>query len=223
MIKKFKTTQALAFILNILLARNTLVQQKARGITHNKLKGVEVKKSDPFLEATVQANFEFCEHIPGFISELLCTYVPLFEKICSDNCGLAEDDDNDDSDDNTTTLASLNAIMQQEERLDEMVQANFEFCESIPGFISELICTYVPLFIFFASMCVELCLMTTTRPAHPQHHYRQQHHHHPHQWAVWVSCRRSAADKNWEVRRLSSFCLSIFSRSATCCKKFFRS
>jgi len=151
MIKILKTTQALAFILNVLLARNTLAQQNVRGITHNDLKRVEVEKSDPFFEATVQANFEFCESIPGFISELLCAYVPLFEKICSDNCGSAEDDDDDD---NNTTSVSLNAIMQQEERLDEMVQANFEFCESLPSFIAELLCAYVPPFHFF---CSDVC------------------------------------------------------------------
>ena len=53
MIKHFKTTQALAFILNILLTRNTFAQQQVRGISHNDLNRLEVDKSDPFLEATV--------------------------------------------------------------------------------------------------------------------------------------------------------------------------
>jgi len=99
MIKHFKTKQALAFILNILLTRNTFAQQQIRGITHNDLDRLEVDKSGPFLEATMQANFAFCDSIPGIISKLLCASVPFYEKICPDNCGSGEDDDDDDNDD----------------------------------------------------------------------------------------------------------------------------
>jgi len=97
MIKHFKTKQALAFILNILLTRNTFAQQQIRGITHNDLDRLEVDKSGPFLEATMQANFAFCDSIPGIISKLLCASVPFYEKICPDNCGSGGDDDDDDN------------------------------------------------------------------------------------------------------------------------------
>ena len=70
----------------------------------------------PFVQ---QGNFEFCETIPGFISGLLCAYVPLYPKFCSDVCESADDDD--DNDDINATSLSMNIIMQQEERLHEMV------------------------------------------------------------------------------------------------------
>ena len=57
MVKLFKSTKALAFILNILLARDTFAQKQIRGITHNHLKKFEVKKSDPFLDAKVVSFF----------------------------------------------------------------------------------------------------------------------------------------------------------------------
>ena len=69
-----------------------------------------------------QANFEFCESIPGFISILLCAFVSFYEKICPDNCGSAEDDDGDDDNNATSLLLSeSNVIIQPEERLFDMV------------------------------------------------------------------------------------------------------
>ena len=53
MVKLFKSTKALAFILNILLARNTFAEHQTRRITYDNLNRFEVEKSDPFLDATV--------------------------------------------------------------------------------------------------------------------------------------------------------------------------
>jgi len=150
MVKLFKSTKALAFILNILLARDTFAQNQIRGITANDFNKFEVEKSDPFLDAKVQANFEFCESIPGFISMLLCAFVPFYEKICPDNCGSAEDDDDGDN----ATSVSLNNIIQQQKSLDEIVQENFEFCESIPCVISKLLCANVAI---YANICPDNC------------------------------------------------------------------
>mmetsp|Transcript_42325 Transcript_42325/g.49472 ORF Transcript_42325/g.49472 Transcript_42325/m.49472 type:complete len:172 (-) Transcript_42325:173-688(-) len=155
MVKLFKSTKALAFILNILLARDTFAQKQIRGITHNNFNKFEVKKSDPFLDAKVQANFEFCESIPGFISMLLCAFVPFYEKLCPDNCGSAEDDDGDDDNNATSLLLSeSNVIIQPEERLFEMVQQSLEFCEAIPSFITTLLCSFVPQ---FEMVCCDAC------------------------------------------------------------------
>ena len=68
----------------------------------------------PFVQ---QGNFDFCETIPGFISGLFCAYVPLYPKFCSDVCESADDDD----DGINATSLSMDSMVQQEERLHEMV------------------------------------------------------------------------------------------------------